>query len=135
MLGRMAEAMITPRKISAITSFSFQRASARATIPRTTSVATATCLAVSFMTRDFSPWDEGGKPDGPLSHRRDSPRRAAACRRAGRAVPAGARARGGRRLRLRARLAAERGRHGDADPGGPDRRSRGLALGADARRA
>src|SRR6266511_2540308 len=62
MPGHIAAAMMNARKSSAITSFSFQSASATATIPMTTSVAIAALLAVSFMTRDFSPQGEGGKP-------------------------------------------------------------------------
>src|SRR6266545_3317901 len=62
MPGHIAAAMMNARKSSAMTSFSFQSASATATIPMTTSVAIAALLAVSFMTRDFSPQGEGGKP-------------------------------------------------------------------------
>src|SRR5690349_9588917 len=62
MPGRIAEAMMKPRKSSAITSRSFHSARASATIAITTSVATADRLAVSPITRDFSPGSEGGKP-------------------------------------------------------------------------
>jgi len=49
----MAAAMMIPRKTSAITSLSFQRASAAPTSPMTTSVASAARCAVCVMTRDF----------------------------------------------------------------------------------
>src|SRR5438093_3606470 len=55
MPGRMAAAMITPRKTSAITTLSFQSASAAATIAITTSVATAVRFAVSPITEELCP--------------------------------------------------------------------------------
>src|SRR5689334_20209303 len=58
---RIAAAMIIPRKTSAITSLSFQRASAAATSAMTTRVASAVRCAVCFMTRDFSPVGESRK--------------------------------------------------------------------------
>src|SRR5206468_5652998 len=61
MPGRIAAARMKPRKISAITSLSFQRARVAATRPMTTSVPSAVRFAVSFMTRDFSPLGETGK--------------------------------------------------------------------------
>src|SRR5690242_3032609 len=47
--------MMKPRKTSAITTRSFQSASAAATIPITTSVATAARFAVSAMVEEFFP--------------------------------------------------------------------------------
>ena len=61
MPGRMAAARMNPRKTSAITSLSFQRASDAATRAITTRVASAVRSAVTFMTRDFSPLGEPGK--------------------------------------------------------------------------
>src|SRR5438876_10336816 len=51
----MAAATVIPRKISAITSLSFHTASAAATIPITTSVATAARFAVSFISPGILP--------------------------------------------------------------------------------
>src|SRR5438477_12816401 len=59
--GRIAAARMIPRKTSAITSLSFQRASVAATRPMTISVPSATRLAVSAMTRGFSPVGESSK--------------------------------------------------------------------------
>src|SRR5438045_7947785 len=52
---------MTPKKRSAITSFSFQSASVAATSPMTISVPSATRFAVSAITRDFSPVAESRK--------------------------------------------------------------------------
>src|SRR5919202_935514 len=62
MPGRIAAAMMNARKRSARTSFSFQSARTPTTIAITTSVAIAARLAVSPITRDFSPRSEGDKP-------------------------------------------------------------------------
>src|SRR5206468_10893896 len=59
--GLIAAARMNPRKMSAITSLSFQRARVNAMSAITTSVASAVRFAVSFMTRDFSPLGESGK--------------------------------------------------------------------------
>src|ERR671935_2356667 len=61
MPGRIAAARMNPRKTRAMTSFSFQSASAAATRAITTSVAIAARCAVCLMTRDFSPLGEPGK--------------------------------------------------------------------------
>src|SRR5665213_2558547 len=53
---------MTPRKNRAITTLSFQRASAATTIESTTSVAIAARLAVEVMSRVSSPCVEGEKP-------------------------------------------------------------------------
>ena len=58
MPGRSAAARMNARKISARTSFSFHSASASATIAITINVERATRSAVSFMTRDPSPFGE-----------------------------------------------------------------------------
>jgi membrane protein YdbS with pleckstrin-like domain len=62
MPGRIAAATMNPRKSRAITALSFHNPRASATIPMTTSAATADRFAVSFMTRDFSPRREARKP-------------------------------------------------------------------------
>src|SRR3954465_8310228 len=60
--GRIAAAMITPRKKSAITTLIFQRMSAAMTIESTTRVTMAARLAVELMSRVSSPYVEAGKP-------------------------------------------------------------------------
>src|SRR5258708_1404397 len=60
--GRIAAAMMIPRKNSAMTTLSFQRASAATTIERATSVAIAARFAVDPMSRVSSRRVEAGKP-------------------------------------------------------------------------
>src|SRR5207302_4564047 len=120
---------------SAITSFSFQRASAVTTIPPMTSVATAARFAVSAIPEEFSPLRRILQTHGHVPARAGPPRGTASRRRPRRAVRAGAAAGGPGGTRRGGRLARDRARGGAA--GGRRRRrpARRLAVGADARRA
>src|SRR5438876_1106659 len=133
MPGRMAAAMITPRKTSAITILSFQSASAAATILITTSVATAVRFAVSPMTEDLCPSWRILQPRG-YGERGGLHRRAAPRRRARGLLPARVRSRGAGSSGRRDRLAGDDPRRGAARRRGGDRAARRLAVGAHARR-
>src|SRR5881397_831515 len=129
----MAAAMITPRKTNAITTLSFQSASAAATIAITTSVAIAVRFAVSPMTEELCPSWRNLQPRG-HGERARLHRGTAARLRARGLLPARFRAGGARRSGGRHRLAGDHPRRGAARRRGGDRAAGRLALGADARR-
>src|SRR5437763_11667380 len=124
--------MMTPRKTSAITTFSFQSASAAATIPTTTSVAIAARFAVSPIAEELSPARRILEPRG-RGTRTGLVRGTAARHRPGRVVRARAGARGAGRRCGRDRLAGADGGRRAARRRGGDRAPSGLALGADGR--